>query len=265
MKRPHRLADEIQKYCAAHADAKVATVYQRYFKEGYDAWGLLDKGNPFFTERRDEWLARYADIGIGGFIEAGERLFASGKYEEGAMAIQFLAQRRDDLDAGAALALSRWFAAGVCNWAHTDVICAELLGPLLKDGRLPLTDLAAWRSSPLRFQRRAAVVAIIPLLGVWKKNQAATPGQRALTTRLLAYVRPMMLDDERVVHQALGWFLREAWKRDPKTVEPFLLEFKDSAARLVFQYATERMSAAEKARYKATKAPKAPRKRTTRA
>ena len=42
----------------------------------------------------------------------------------------------------------------------------------------------------------------------------------------------MMLDEERVVHQGLGWFLREAWKRDPEGVEPFLLEFKDSAARL---------------------------------
>jgi hypothetical protein len=64
----------------------------------------------------------------------------------------------------------------------------------------------------------------------------------------------MMLDGERVVHQGLGWFLREAWKRDAATVEPFLLEFKDTAARLIFQYATERMTAGDKARFKADKA-----------
>ena len=253
MKKSYRLADEIQKYCAAHADAKVATKYERYFKEGYDAWGLLDKGNPFFTERRDEWLERYADIGIPGFIEAGERLFASGKYEEGAIAIGFLTEQRAKMDAPAALLLERWFAAGVRNWAHTDVICGEILGPMLRDGRLPLDALAPWRSSPLRFQRRAAVVAIIALLGPWKKGQAPTAAHQKLTRRLLAFVTPMMLDDERVVHQGLGWFLREAWKRDAETVEPFLLEFKNTAARLIYQYATERMSAAGKARFKAAK------------
>ena len=231
----------------------MATAYQRYFKEGYDAWGLLDKGNPFFTDRRDEWLERYADIGVEGFIEAGERLFASGKYEEGAIAIQFVAKRREEIDQAAALKLARWFDAGVANWAHTDVICGEILGHLLKSGRLDLEALASWRSSPLRFQRRAAVVAVIGLLGTWRKDQPPTPAQRAVTKKLLAYVRPMMLDGERVVHQGLGWFLREAWKRDPKAVEPFLLEFKDSAARLIFQYATERMTAAGKARFRAVK------------
>jgi 3-methyladenine DNA glycosylase AlkD len=251
VKQSQRLAEEIQHYCAAHADAKVATTYQRYFKEGYDAWGLLDKGNPFFTARRDEWLARYAAIGVGGFVEAGERLFASGKYEEGAIAIRFLTERLVDLEGEDALALERWFSAGVRNWAHADVISGELLGPMLKDGRLSLAALAPWRSSPLRFQRRAAVVAIICLLGPWKKSQPPAAAQRAITKQLLAFVRPMMLDGERVVHQGLGWFLREAWKRDPTTVEPFLLEFKDSAARLIPQYATERMTATEKARFKA--------------
>jgi 3-methyladenine DNA glycosylase AlkD len=201
-------------------------------------------------------LERYAAIGIPGFIEAGERLFASGKYEEGAIAIQFLVQRRSEIDAQTALGIARWFEAGVRNWAHTDVLCGEVIGPMLKDGRLSLAALAPWRSSPLRFQRRAAVVAIIALLGPWKKGQPPTSAHRALTTQLLAFVRPMMLDDERVVHQGLGWFLREAWKRDAKTVEPFLLEFKDTAARLIFQYATERMTAGDKARFRAEKAGK---------
>ena len=118
------------------------------FKEGYDAWGLLDKGNPFFTVRRDEWLERYAAIGIEGFIEAGERLFASGKYEEGAIAVQFIKERLADLDAEHGLALERWFSAGVANWAHADVICGEILGPMLKDGRLSLAAIAPWRASP---------------------------------------------------------------------------------------------------------------------
>jgi hypothetical protein len=94
MKPSQKLVAEVQAYCAANANPKVATKFERYFKEGYDAWGLLDKDHPFWNAKRDEWLERYAGIGIPGFIEAGERLFASGKYEEGSIAINFLRQRR---------------------------------------------------------------------------------------------------------------------------------------------------------------------------
>ena len=261
MKKPHALAREIQAYCAAHADAKVAEKYRRYFKEGYDAWGLFGDGNPFFMERRDEWLERYAAIGIGGFIEAGEKLFASGKYEEGAIAIQFLKSRRDEMDAAAARGLARWFDAGVRNWAHTDGICAELLAPLLEDGRVRLDALDTWRHSPLRFQRRAVPVALLGLLPRWKKGERASPAGRRSIKACLDFIRPMMLDKERVVHQGLGWFLREAWKRDAETVEPFLLRHKDTAARLIFQAATERMTAAGKARFRAARKTKGARRK----
>jgi 3-methyladenine DNA glycosylase AlkD len=62
-----------------------------------------------------------------------------------------------------------------------------------------------------------------------------------------------MLDQERVVQQGLGWFLREAWKRRPEVVEAFLLEWKDSAPRLIFQYATEKMTPENKARFRKAK------------
>lgn len=67
---------------------------------------------------------------------------------------------------------------------------------------------------------------------------------------LLDFIRPMMLDKERVVHQGLGWFLREIWKKSPAETEEFLLEWKDSAARLIFQYATEKMTREQKARFR---------------
>jgi 3-methyladenine DNA glycosylase AlkD len=67
---------------------------------------------------------------------------------------------------------------------------------------------------------------------------------------LLEFLRPLMMDEERVVHQGAGWFLREAWKQDPKPVEAFLLEWKDRAPRLIFQYATEKMTPAARARFR---------------
>jgi 3-methyladenine DNA glycosylase AlkD len=62
-----------------------------------------------------------------------------------------------------------------------------------------------------------------------------------------------MMDKEREVHQGVGWFLREAWKIDNEPVEEFLLRYKDSAPRLIFQYATEKMTPEGKSRFRRNK------------
>ena len=67
-----------------------------------------------------------------------------------------------------------------------------------------------------------------------------------------------MLDPERVVQQGLGWFLREAWKKTPAPVEAYLTGWKDTAPRLIFQYATEKMSAADRARFRRAKSRRQP-------
>lgn len=242
MDRASVLASEIRAYCAAHADAKQATRYARYFTEGYDAWGLMGKKHPLWEAKQKEWLEGYRDLGLRGFLKLGELLFQSGKYEEGALAIRFVAQHRDQFDVKAFDRLGKWFKAGIGNWAHTDVLCGEVISPLLESGQIKLEAMAPWRQSKFKYQRRAVPVGMLGLLKV-EKN----------TGRLLEFLRPLMMDPERVVQQGLGWFLREAWKKQPRPVEAFLLEWKDQAPRLIFQYATEKMPAAARARFRRQK------------
>ncbi len=243
MTRAKVLAEEIREYCGEHANPKLAVKYKRYFSEGYDAWGFLDKDDPLWHAREDEWFAKYRGIGPRGFLKLGEILFQSGKYEEGALAIRFLKRFREELDETALPGLASWFKAGIGNWAHADVLCGEILSPLLRGGSIPLRALASWRSSELKYQRRSVPVS---MLGLLKAEDDFRP--------LVEFIRPMMMDEERVVHQGLGWFLREAWKKQPAVVEAFLLKWKDTAPRLIFQYATEKMTAAERARFRREKA-----------
>lgn len=236
--RAAALVAEVRAYCAANADPAKATKYARYFSEGYDAWGLIEKDHPLFSVKQNEWLEAYRSLGLRGFLKVGELLFESGKYEEGALAIRFLAGRRDELEEKSFAALGRWFL-GIRNWAHCDVLCGELIAPVLQNGAIPLEALAAWRESKFKFQRRAVPVAMLGLL------KTATP-----PAVLLGFLRPLMMDGERAVQQGLGWFLRETWKRHPGPVEEFLIEWKDRAARLIFQYATEKMPASGRARFR---------------
>ena len=238
-----KLVSEITAYCTAHADPKKAASWKRYFTEGFDAWGVLDKNDPLWIAKKQEWLERYAALGLAGFLELGERLFACGKYEAGALAIHFAAHYRDSFDAAAFARLGRWFEAGIGNWAHTDVLCGLVIAPLVDSGRVGLDALAGWRESRFKYQRRAVPVGMLELI---KSGKDVRP--------LLDFIRPLMLDGERVVQQGLGWFLREAWKKDPKPVEKFLLEWKDQAPRLIFQYATEKMTPAARTRFRRAKA-----------
>ena len=242
MKRTKELVAEIRAYCAENQNPALSQKYARYFKEGYDSWGLLDKEHPLFSAKQKDWLERYRTLGLRGFIEAGELLMASGKYEEGSLAIRFVKAHLDQMDAESAAALAGYFRAGLRNWAHTDVLCGEVLAPLLASGRIGLPLFETWRTSELKFQRRAVPVA---MLGLLKSKPEVGP--------LLEFLRPLMLDGERVVQQGLGWFLREAWKQQPKPVEAFLKEWKDTAPRLIFQYATEKMTPQARERFRRAK------------
>ena len=70
-----------------------------------------------------------------------------------------------------------------------------------------------------------------------------------LIKTVLEFVAPLMLDSEKVVQRGLGWLLREMWKLSPKAVENFLLKWKDICARLIIQYATEKMTQKQKLKF----------------
>ncbi|NWF83674.1 MAG: DNA alkylation repair protein [Bryobacteraceae bacterium] len=176
---------------------------------------------------------------MNGFLAAGAELCRSGKYEEASISILFLKHYREALDAGSLARLAKWFEGGIRNWAHVDVLCAEVLAPSLAAGLFEIGALAPWRESAWKYQRRASVVALIP-----------PPKEPSAIPPLLSYVRRLMHDPEKPVQQAVGWFLREAWKVAPKPVEAFLIEHVATAPRQIFQTATEKMSAGEKARFK---------------
>ncbi|NLF42286.1 MAG: DNA alkylation repair protein, partial [Bacteroidales bacterium] len=72
-------------------------------------------------------------------------------------------------------------------------------------------------------------------------------------TPFFKLISPLMDDKERVVHQGTGWFLREAWKRQSCFTEAFLLQYKNTSARLIFQYACEKMNKEDKLRFKKEK------------
>ncbi|WP_198295490.1 DNA alkylation repair protein [Diaminobutyricimonas sp. LJ205] len=138
-------------------------------------------------------------------------------------------------------------AGRVNNWDLVDCSAEYLVGEYLagesQAGRslVLLDDLAASESL---WERRVAVLATFAFI----KQGDAAPTLH-LAERLLA-------DREDLIHKAVGWMLREVGKRvDRATLTGFLDAQAARMPRTMLSYATEHLDPAERAHYRALRAP----------
>lgn len=227
-----------EKYLSHKANPQNVIKYSRYFKDEYDAWG--NDANDLKAVM-NEINAGNPELSISHLLELGNRLFRHGKYEMGSLAIMMIEKRLKDCDREAFDGLKLWFDHGVSNWAHADYLCSKVTPWFLLKGIVSVEDFLPWRESPSRWSRRAAPVSFIKI----KKTEDPQC--------LLSFVEPLMTDPERVVHQGTGWFLRELWKVHPILVEEYLYKHRNTAARLIIQYATEKLSKEERLRFRKDK------------
>jgi 3-methyladenine DNA glycosylase AlkD len=233
---------EIRSFYEAHSDPVLVRKYARFFVEGYDAFGV--DGKLSAAQRKIWFEAWHAEHDLGWFLDLGDRLVKTGKWEEGFLAMGFITMQMDAISPATYKRIGAWLdEGGLGNWAAIDTLSGELLPAFLSKKVVSLSAFANWRSASSKWKRRAVPVTLIKTLKIEYK-----------IPDLLAFIDPMMGDTEKVVHQGLGWFLREAWKLDHQTVEAFLLKWKDTCARLIIQYATEKMSKEEKLRFRKVKA-----------
>jgi 3-methyladenine DNA glycosylase AlkD len=230
--------EELSAWGEANRNQERVEKYLRYFKEGYDAFGL-EKG--LAEEKVKELLAREG-MSQKIALELSLLLVKSPKYEFTVMAILLVRKYYISWTIETFRTVEKWFSLGITNWAETDYICGELLNLLYKKGIITLDTVAGWRTAENKFQRRAAVVGLIKPMKLSKDFQP-----------WFDFIDPMMMDPAREVHQGLGWFLREAWKKQPQPTEEFLMRWRNTAPRLIFQYATEKMTPDNKLRFRRNK------------
>ena len=236
--KPETIFNEIDRFGMAHADPALVQKYQRYFREGYDAYGLSRE----LVEEKVKEILMLPGMKQESALELSLLLVRSPKYEMTVIAIRLLLGYHKEWTINAFRTVERWFSIGVTNWAETDYICGEMMNLFFKKRLIGMDDIRDWRTAANRFQRRAAVVGLI-------KPMKLSPEFRPF----FDFIDPLMMDNAREVHQGLGWFLREAWKKQPGPTEIFLLKWKDFAPRLIFQYATEKMTKEEKMKFRRSK------------
>ncbi len=231
---------EVRSFYNAYGNPELVKKYSRFFVEGYDAYGVDQK---VIENQRLIWFEKFqAKLGFDDFLQLGDQLVAGGKYEEVFLGFWFIRQFEKEFTKDTFIRLSTWLENGICNWAQTDVFSGDIVSPFLINKIVDIDALSDWRNSSSKWMRRSAAVSLIK------------PAQQGLSVKaILDFIAPLMNDTEKVVHQGVGWLLREVWKLHPQEVEAFLLEWKDTCPRLIIQYATEKMTAEQKSRYKRLK------------
>jgi 3-methyladenine DNA glycosylase AlkD len=240
MKDPKEKHQEITEFCLSHADEAIITKYARYFKEGYEGYGIDDK---LFKDQKNIWLEAWKDeMSLSHYLNLGDLLVSTGKFEEAAFATHFVAAYKDEFTKETMERIGLWLEKGIQNWANTDVLCMLVLSAFLFQEITVPSDFIHWTASSSKWKRRAVPVTFVELI---KKEYQPEP--------VFEVINLLMEDPEEDVQKGLGTLLREIWKRQPEAAEAFLLKWKDTCPRKIIQVATEKMNKDHKAQFKKIK------------
>lgn len=220
---------EIKDFCIANSKQSNIDKYSRYFKEGFDGYGIDQK---VFETQRDLWISEWKkEMTIEKYLLLADKLVQYGKFEEISFAIGFLKLERKNFTEKTFDRIGNWFNIGITDWASTDVLCMIVLSSFVIDEIIDFNKLKEWTKSSSEWQRRAVPVTLVELIKKDLKPKTALP-----------VIEPLMLDTSEYVQKGIGTLLRGLWKNYPEEIEDFLFKWKDRCGRKIVQYATEKMN-----------------------
>ncbi len=127
--------------------------------------------------------------------------------------------------------------SSVNNWDLVDTTVPAIIGDYLVNHSEKTTLLFKWADSDDLWERRIAIVATFAFI---RQNQFK------LT---LAISQILLKDQEDLIHKAVGWMLREVYKKDINICMTFLRENYAQLPRTTLRYAIERMPEIDRKAY----------------
>lgn len=232
------IKEEILYYCNQNRNENNIIKYSRYFKGDFTGYGI----EAGLIEKKSKEIVERTKMDIHSAYALCKVLVPEKEYEVPSFALLILNEFSKGFNKETFDEIESWFSLGINNWAHADGLIMYFFPVFWKKGIIDLNDLANWRTGENKFQRRCVPVAMIKYL---KHSNDYN--------KMFSFINLLMMNKEREVHQGLGWFLRECWKKERNGTEKFLMKWKNDCARLIIQYATEKMTKEERIRFRKDK------------
>ncbi len=227
---PNQLAKQAERELKAVANVRTATQAKVFFKPDENLC-FLGVATPtqrriagdLFQHVRGAWT-------IGEAILFCDSLIKRREMELKNTGIFMLGRYQKSFDKSLLRNIESWLANDHCaNWATTDALCGDVLGPLIRRHPALTAELKTWTGKRNLWLRRAAAVGLI---------QSAKRGE--LLDDAYAIAESLFKYPEDLIHKATGWMLREAGKPDPSRLETFLLKHGPKIPRTTLRYAIEK-------------------------
>ncbi len=228
MDKVAKIFRQMQAYFKKHADPIMIEKYSRFFRDGYDPYGVDPK---ILSPQLDVWYEEVkGDFKVADYEKLFGMLLESGKEEEFSVVIRFLRHLEKHHSKSLFNNIKGWVAKYFRNWAQIDSICASVLSQMLLKGVVSHENLFAWHGHKSKWIRRCVPVSTIY---VFYKDKKLPPVKKAADL--------LVNDPAREVGQGVGWMLRDAWKVYPKEIEKLLMKHVKTGNRTAYQYACEKM------------------------
>ncbi|MDP4011889.1 MAG: DNA alkylation repair protein [Candidatus Roizmanbacteria bacterium] len=125
----------------------------------------------------------------------------------------------------------------VNNWDLVDASAHKIIGQAILDGMIDEKLLDTLAKSNIMWERRVAIIATLAFI-----KESHYDVTLRITKKLLS-------DKEDLMHKAVGWMLREVWKKDSVLCEEFLLAHYSRLPRTTLRYAIERMEEGKRKKF----------------
>lgn len=233
--RMSRTAKAVQKELRKYAEPACAEHHKKFFKTGKGEYGAHDKfiGVTVPNSRKVAkkfFAIEFLDIKI---------LLASPIHEDRFVALVILTERfaknKEERKRIFDFYLDNYRA--VNNWDLVDVSSHKIVGMYARENPKAAGILGKYVKSSNLWERRLSIVATWAFI------------QRGEFDWTMKNAKVLLADKHDLTHKAIGWMLREVWKRDNKIVEEFLVRNYEHVPRTTLRYAIERMGDRKRKQY----------------
>ncbi len=224
---------ELKKY----ASAKRKKANQWFFKTGKGQYGEGDKFIGVSNPDARTVVKKFAHFSLPDIQEA----LNSPIHEERLVGVLILV-RQFEKETGSKerLEVANFYLRNlkrVNNWDLVDLSAHRILGKAILEGLIKENVLDKLSNSRNMWERRVAIIATMAFI----RERKLGPSLR-IAKRLIG-------DKEDLSHKAVGWTLREVWKKDAKLCEKYLLSNYESLPRTTLRYAIERMEESKRLKF----------------
>lgn len=209
-----------------------ASILQRFFKTWVWEYGEWDIFIGITVPELARLAKKYRDISLADL----EKLITSSIHEERFLALRIIRynfEKAKDLEKKKELfEFSAKYISYINNWDLVDTFIPYVWGEYFFDK--PRDYLYTLTSSPIVWERRIAIMTTFYFLR--NKDFSDT----------IAISKILLQDSHDLIQKAVGWMLREMWKRELSLLLDFLEQYHKTMPRTMLRYALEKLSNEQK-------------------